>query len=337
MRLAAHRRANVTCLLRGLHAVRLKHLRCPLRQVLRNLRRINRRQRPIEQRRNIGTGSGLSCCSCVSDAPLREIVRPRSLAFSPWRCRASAVRVGRNAIDIGSHSVGTNPIGSTMPCLRRLRRSALPCPSPQPRRSPYWRRTAAFRSHSPPALRLGAKIALPRQPRVEVALDRKLSAATFTAATASRLAKRHIKRLPIRRETAKHTDACPASIGLGRLQQRQLAPHRARSRDRAPQSPTHSTAPQTRACHPCDSASALGYVDGTASLSDKIESMLDRPARRIKQQHVVGKIFRNQQLLRALAPNNRQSPPGTVLPCRLLSRRPAASFAPAPVAASAGG
>ena len=93
------------------------------------------------------------------------------------------------AIEIGIHSVGTNPIGldhalSVRPSRVSILVSITATAS-----------LAMLATYKPAAVgvdgqrhRLGAKVALPRQPRIEVALDRELPAPTLTAATASRLA-----------------------------------------------------------------------------------------------------------------------------------------------------
>ena len=51
-----------------------------------------------------------------------KVIRPGSLPLRRRDVQLSAVGEGRNAIENGIHSVGTKPIGSTMPSLRGLPR-----------------------------------------------------------------------------------------------------------------------------------------------------------------------------------------------------------------------
>jgi hypothetical protein len=137
---------------------------------------------------DVGVGPGVArwarvnrrCESCWARFPCLCRLRGRA-------CRRMVK--GRKAIEIGIHSVGTKPSGSTMPFFDGLRRQLAGVD--------HSNGIGAHVCHVEPAAvavhsqrhRLRAEIALSRKPRVEVALHRKLSAcATLTAATASRLA-----------------------------------------------------------------------------------------------------------------------------------------------------
>ena len=122
------------------------------------------------------------------DLALRKVVRAGSLAFVGCHVELAAGGEGTKAIDIGIHSVGTKPSGSTMPCFAALA-SACACRRPQSHRWPCWPRRAGCRRRSrpaPPAPRqssFGPAAACRSSPSRQTARRR-----YSTAATASRLA-----------------------------------------------------------------------------------------------------------------------------------------------------
>ena len=105
-----------------------------------------------------------------------------------------------NAIDIGIHSVGTNPSGSTMPS-----REALPVSLRVLITATASVAMSATYSRLPLCIQrnrqwLRAKIALPRKPRIKIALYRKLLPSNVHRCHRVAIRKRNIQRLAVWRQ-----------------------------------------------------------------------------------------------------------------------------------------
>ena len=113
---------------------------------------------------------------------------------------AARAEDAKNAIDIGSHSVGMNPIGSDMPVFAAFGVSFVAVD--------HGDRIARHVGHIEAAAvrvdcqrnRLGAKIALARQPRVKITLHRKLPRAHIHRSNGIAIGERNIERLLVGRK-----------------------------------------------------------------------------------------------------------------------------------------
>ena len=287
---------------------------------------IDRRQRPIQQRPDVVWPS--SACPAFLQPRLRRIVvRPGSLALCRSQRNSFPARAdGRNAIENGIHSVGTNPSGSTMPS-RAAFAVSFACRSPRPHRWPCWRHRAGSHRHSAPPQRA------PRQ-------NSFVPAAAYRSSPSPRTALHPHSPLPPHRDwPAQHkascrraqaqrrTDAYRARSALGGFSSASLRPtvilcqiefhnlRRIPQRDKRPApilrqlaaQSDKSTAPHRS--RPDRSDARFAPVAGSSSSTSSEQ------------------ILRDQQLLRAGALQLPQWPRETALPCRHPSRQSASSCA----------
>ena len=211
----------------------------------------------------------------IAEAPQKRLAPPSSQASpaaehcsapSPFPCPSPHTACRRvTTTPIGSHSVGTNPSGSTIPFATAPFVSFL--------RIDHRHRVGSHVRHIQPApirahrqrLRLRPIEALPRQPRIEVPLQRKPSLAQIQRRHRIPIPQRHIQRLPIRRHRQR--------IGMRPRRTRSPAFSSGSFRPTVPftrsssttslafQSPTNARRPSFA------SATAIGYILGTTSLS----------------------------------------------------------------------
>ena len=187
-----------------------------------------------------------SVCRCS------KLFGPRPPCPSPSQHKSSRSQLRfRPPRSSAIHSVGTKPNRLHEPLRRRAPSSASPYRSPPAHPTPCSPHTPCARPPTQPSAAGSApKVALPRQPRIEVPLHRKRPA-------------RHVP-LPPRHpgSTARHTSssrqpqspankgASPGAIGLTGFNNASFRPTPVSRADQAPRPLTSSKALQTRETHP---------------------------------------------------------------------------------------
>jgi hypothetical protein len=157
-------------------------------------------------------------------------------------------------------------------------------------------------------------------------------APTFTAATASRLASATYSVFPSG-ESSNAQGCVPGAPDSKASAAPACAPPFPLP-DQAPQSPKHSTAPQTPAAPSFETPAQSGYVEGTASLSERSKRFSILPLAASSSSTSSERLSATSSFS-APAPPTPQSPPETALPCRPPRRQSASSSGPAQAAAGA--
>ena len=210
---------------RRFHAVRLQHHLRPLRQILLNLRCVERGQRPIQQRADVGRARFVVPGLRLLRLALGKVVRSCSLPLSRRHVELPASR-GRQKCHREWHPLGRHKSIRLHHALARNLCGQLA-------RVDHRHRIAGHVGHVEPAAvavqrhrhRLRAKVALPRQPRIEVALHRELACAHIHRGHRIAIGQRNIERLAVGGER-KGAGMRTRRNRARRLQQRQLAAHR---------------------------------------------------------------------------------------------------------------